>query len=317
MRVEDDLKRMLPQAPQERPLPQRQAHRANLLTAISSVRDAAPAFSWPALRWPTASRWLMPASAAVGVTAIVLTAIALSGAAVRQAPSPPSGGAAGVRHWWVASSGLRGVVVRANSGPVTVAGADGGPVAVTARPHFHGRAPAIYKTVSDGVLTVSALCPVTVSQRPQGQHCSVTVGISLPRGLPVRVSAHLGNVSVADMTGRVTVTDEFGNVDLSGLAGRVVVMATLGSIHGRDLACRSVMLSAQRGSIGIAFVTPPEQVVAVDQVGSVAVSVPPGTSYRVQAGSLRGKVTVTVLRSARSARLIRAFSPLGNVLVTG
>lgn len=323
--MEDELARLLPPAPADRPLPNQPTHKADLLAAIAAERTQGQAFRRTlAWRRPAANRWLVPAGAAIAVSAIVLAAVTLSGAE-RQHPSSrlgaaqssqpatgPSGSPSVTRHWQVASAGLRGVVVRTASGSVTVAGDGGGPVSVTAQPHYRGAAPTITRVVRHGVLTVSALCP-----NEKNQVCSVPVGISLPSGLPVRVSTDVGSVSVSHMTGSVKVTDALGSIDLSGLSGSVTAADDDGNIVGHSLDSTRVNLSAQLGAIRVAFLVAPDLVDATDQDGPVAITVPVSGSYRVTANTQLGSVTVTVPRSARSAHVINASSQLGSVRVTG
>lgn len=329
MTPEDELTSLLPPVTTDRQLPRRELHKARLLAAIA----AQPARRRPRLplprRSPAASGWLVPVSAAVAVAAVAVAAVVLSGTVFGRTarPQPPSGGRtpppsaapAGkltrTRHWQLSSAGLRGVVLRTNSGSITVGGdAPGSAVAITARPFYQGAAPIVSSHVSGGVLTVSALCPNRNGNRSS---CKVTVQVGLPRSVPVRASTGFGAVSVNNMTGSVAVTDDVGPVALFGLTGPVTATDDNGSIRGHGLDSRTVKLSAQVGSIGVAFSAPPDSVYATDQVGSVAITVPVSASYRVAASAQVGTATVTVPQAANSTHVIIASSQVGSVRVTG
>lgn len=329
MTPEDELTSLLPPVTTDRQLPRRELHKARLLAAIA----AEPARRRPRLplprRSPAASGWLVPVSAAVAVAAVAVAAVVLSGTvfgrtARPQPPTagrtpPPSAAPAGkltrTRHWQLSSAGLRGVVLRTNSGSITVGGdAPGSAVAITARPFYQGAAPIVSSHVSGGVLTVSALCPNRSGNRSS---CKVTVQVGLPRSVPVRASTDLGSVSVTNLASSVSVADHLGAIGLSGLAGPVVATDDLGDIHGHGLRSQAVKLSTQDGSIDVAFSAPPDSVDASDETGSVAITVPVSVSYRVDASQQLGAMTVTVPEAASSAHVITASTGVGSVSVTG
>jgi hypothetical protein len=327
----DELANLLPPVPAERQLPHREMHRVGLLAAIAA--ESAHRRPWwlrPRLpgRWPVAKGWLVPISAAVAVMAVVAAALTVSLTAFghpasHQAPQtfpkPPAGQAATGKltragHWRLASAGLRAVVVRTNSGAISVAGDGGsGPVAINAWPSYRGAAPVLSRTVTDGVLTVSASCP-----RSSGnQLCTVTVQVSLPPGLPVTAISNLGSISINNMTGPVSATDNLGAIALFGLAGQVTATDNIGAIRGYGLHSRRVTLFDQLGATSVSFAAVPDLVEATDQNGSVTITVPASTTYRVAAHTQLGTVTISVPQSSGSVHVIRASSQLGSVSVNG
>jgi hypothetical protein len=329
MRPEEELAGLLPPAPAAQQLPRQALHRSSLLAAIAaeSARPRAVRRT-PVAGWPAARHWLVPAGAAAAVCAVVVAATVLSGAVAHHHAGRPvrpsqagrstpaqSGRLTGTRHWTVRSGGLRGVVLRTNSGSITVTGGAGdGLVAITARPDYRGAAPVVSSTVTSGVLTVSALCP---NSSGSTSSCTVTVLVSLPRSVPVRASTELGSVNVTSLDGGVAVTDQFGAISLSGLAGPIAATDDFGDIHGQGLDSKSATLSAEFGQIDAAFSAPPDRVDANDEDGSVTITVPVSVSYRVDASQEFGGMTVTVPESASSAHVIIASTELGSVTVSG
>jgi hypothetical protein len=321
VKPEEELMTLLPPAPPERRLPRQSVHRSNLLAAVGAEAPGPRGIRWTRVRRrPAAGRWLVPAGAAAAVIAVVLAAVALTGptahdhagGAVRPSGQPTaapdhvgavpvlptwSGRLAGPRHWQLSSAGLHRVVLRTNTGSITVTGEpSGSPVAITARPSYRGAAPVVSSNDTGGVLTVSALCPNSTGRRSS---CTVALQVSLPRSVPVRASTDVGSVGVTNVAGSVAVTDQVGDINAHGLASN------------------SVTLSAQVGSIDVAFSAPPGRVDATDQAGSVAITVPASVSYRVDASDQLGLMKVTVPQAANSAHVIIASTQVGGVSVTG
>ncbi len=332
MTPEDELAGLLPAVSRDRELPRRDLHKARLMAAVADDSARPRPFRLAPFRaiWrrPAAGRWLVPVSAAVAVAVVAVAAVTLSSTVFGRTASSqlagkgrtpagpaPAGKLTTARHWQLSAAGLRGVVLRTNSGSITVAGGTAGrAVAITARPSYQGAAPVVSSTVAGGVLTVSAMCPGSSGSQSS---CTVTVQVSLPRSVPVRASTDLGNVDVANLAGSVAVTDQLGAIGLSGLAGPVTAVDYLGDIHGHGLRSQTVKLSAQVGSIDVAFSAPPDSVYASDQTGSVAITVPLSVSYRVAANAQVGASTVTVPQAANSAHVIIASTQVGSVTVAG
>lgn len=331
MKPQDELAGLLPPVTADQQLPHRELHKARLLAAIAA-ESGRPRPWWPARprlggRWPGAKSWLIPASAAIGVAAVAAVAVVLSltvfGRPAKPAPPTagrmprggvPAGRLTAARHWQQSSAGLRGVVVRANTGSVAViGGASGSAVAITAQPRYQGPAPVVSTRISDGVLTISVLCP----RRAGRQSCSVAVRVSLPRSIAIRASTNVGSVHVSNMAGLVTVADNVGPIELRHLSGTVSAADNLGAIDGQGLSSRQVVLSAQAGEIDVSFAAVPDRVDATDKTGLIVIDVPTSASYRVSASAQLGGVTVTVPRSANSAHVITAASQLGSVTVAG
>jgi hypothetical protein len=340
---DDDFTSLLPPVPEPRELPRRELHRAALLAVLAAERQP-PVRLARRRGWAGARRLLVPLAAAAAVAAVVLATVALprpgparSRSARPASPAGQSGRGLAIgsgrltrpRSWRVSAAGIDTVVLATTAGSVDVAGdlagaetvgaagslAAGralGSVRVAARPAYRGTAPVIVSKVSGTVLTISARC------LPGGDaSCRVSLGVTLPPGMNLRVSTALGTVVVAGTTGRVAVTDNLGDIRLWDLAGPVTAVADLGSINGERLTSPRATLTADLGTINAAFAAAPALIDATDQDGSVTVTVPATSSYLVTARAQLGGVTVTVPRSASRAHLILASSQLGSVTITG
>lgn len=328
----DELANLLPPVPVQQQMPQPEVHRAGLLAAIST-ESGRPRPWWLAplrlgRRWPVAKGWLVPVSAAVAVIAIAAAALTLSltvfGRPANHQPpqasrtAPPGPAPAGqlprTKHWQLPSSGLRGVVLRANKGSIAITGvSSSSPVAITARPTYQGAAPVLSSNLAGGILTVSATCP----ERSGSQPCTVALTVSLPSRINVTASTDIGSISVGNMTGGAGVSDNLGAIQLRHLSGQVTAIDNLGAISGRDLDSRNVVLSSQLGQIAVSFAVVPDLVEATDQNGSVTITVPASATYRVAAHTQLGAVTISVSQSSRSVHVISASSQLGSVTVEG
>jgi hypothetical protein len=315
----DELTGLLPPGPAPRELPNHAAHRAGLLAAVAAepaTRDAL----WPPPRTGlNRSRWLVAAAAAAAVVAIAVALTVLRpGTAVppgpgsgQQHPLPASsaGSLTATRHWQVPASGLSRLVVDSQAGFVGVSGGQAGRARLTAVPSYHGQPPTMTSTVRGSVLTVTVACPAGEA------HCQVALTVEVPRRLAVDVTAGLGNVTVAALAGPVHVTDELGNVRLPNLTGAVSADARLGNVGGSGLGPGSVQVTAQLGSVSLAFAVPPALISATADEGSVTIRVPASTTYRVRYQADLGSTQVSVPQSAAAVHRIQASAQLGSVTV--
>lgn len=113
----------------------------------------------------------------------------------------------------------------------------------------------------------------------------------------------------------VQINGEVGTATLTGLAGQLILTSITGSINATGLTSPAVTARASAGTITLAFTTPPANVDAQTQVGSVTVRLPANTAYAVDAGSQVGSAGVRVQQESGSAHRIRAYSQVGSVTV--
>jgi hypothetical protein len=323
MTAPEDLTGLLPPAPPGRPLPRHGEHRAELLAVIAAGERLRPRPAPP--RWRPARRWLVPLTAAAAVLA-VLASVALvqarSGAGGHREPGAAPGpgpqvtgtvvfstasGHPRARHALV-SGAVRQLTVSAGAGSITVAGSERATVAITAQLSYHGRAPVMQGAVRDGRLVLGYRCAA-------GTECGVSYVLQVPRGVTVRARTGAGDVRLTGLTGSVTASVGTGDISLSGLSGPVRAQDRTGDVSGRALRSADAALSSGIGDIDVSFTRPPGRLVVTDKLGPVMIRVPGSVSYRVQAGSGLGSVSIGVPRLAGSPHRITATSQLGDVAI--
>jgi hypothetical protein len=333
----DDLRAVLPAAPLGQELPGRGRHRDDLLAIVAAepAGDRSRPGWLPGLRRPGSQRSLLAVSAAAAVVVVAVLAVlipSLLTSSTRPGPRP-GGGTTGTaltspRHWSVASAGLDAVTTVTTSGPVTVTGSATSSVAITATPHYQGRAPVLTSRVAGRTLTVTATCP-------QEPHCQVALTVVLPARLAARAQAQQGNITARRLSGPVTATTQQGDIDLTGVSGPVTATTdqgdisltgvsgpvtartSQGQISGDGLAAKTATVSTEQGDIDLAFVVPPQSVTAITQQGSVDIRLPAAVAYRVSASTQLGSRSVTVPQSALATHAVTARTEVGSVTVSG
>jgi hypothetical protein len=341
----DELAALLPAAPVTQELPERERHKADVLTVIAA--EPAPGRLWLVPRRLAARRWLVPGGAATAVVLVALLAVVVprldagparpgtlpSGAAGVQRTGPPAAPPHGSRltvprHWTVPAASLSHVTAVTTSGQVTVTGGASRSAAITATPDYQGTAPTVTSQVADGTLTVTASCP-------QEPNCQVSLSLDVPARLRVRAksdqgdlrltgltggavaSTNQGDVTVSQLSGRVAATTDQGNINLTAVAGSVTARTSQGTINAVGLAATSATLSSDQGDIDAVFWVPPRLVTASSQEGSVYIRLPSTVAYHVFASTQLGSRSVNVPQSPSSAHVVKATTQLGAVTVTG
>ncbi|WP_131747438.1 hypothetical protein [Frankia sp. Cppng1_Ct_nod] len=133
--------------------------------------------------------------------------------------------------------------------------------------------------------------------RIDGRTSEARVRLSLPRATRVR----------AEVRG--------GEVTLWGSDGDLVLVTDSGTIAGRELGGHGVTARSRAGDVVLHFSSPPEQVTALSDSGSVTVVVP-GGPYAVEVESAdAGAVDVTAPADPEAKRAVTARSRSGRVHV--
>jgi hypothetical protein len=179
-------------------------------------------------------------------------------------------------------------------GDTRIEGTDDTTLSVTEQLSYTGNPPQTNHPVTGGQLTLSYTCPSRVID---GNSCSVSYVVKVPRRIPVQID------------------DKVGAVTLIGLAGQLTLTSSTGNIEATGLTSSAVTASASAGAITLGFTAPPTTVDAQTQVGSVMVKLPAGTAYAVDAGSQVGSAEVTVQRDPESTHRVTAHSQVGSVIV--
>jgi uncharacterized protein RhaS with RHS repeats len=236
--------------------------------------------------------------------------------------------------------------VTSSDGSLTVRAGPGRRIVV--RGHLSGsfaRPSFSHRSGPDG-LALNPQCRV-----PAGT-CSLDLGITVPAGLPVRVSSALGDLdarglhgtvalgdtsgdmSVSQLSGTVHVTDGFGTIAASGLSGRIQLdnntgdiqaagvtgdtrlQDSFGAISVTGLDAADVVASNNSGDISLTFSKVPQLVRVTDSFGSITLVLPAGpATYRVETRNSFGSTTVTVPRSPSARNVITASDNSGDITI--
>lgn len=122
----------------------------------------------------------------------------------------------------------------------------------------------------------------------EGDSCSATLDLAVPSAVPVHVNADSGAVTVDRMTGGLRVEAVSGDIELRGTTGDVWARVESGSIDADRLSSPHVDAQTISGDLTLGFAAAPDTVSASVTSGSVSVTVPPGTTYRVTGRTVSG-----------------------------
>lgn len=129
-------------------------------------------------------------------------------------------------------------------------------------------------------------------------------------------STDTGNVLVADIRGPVNVQSGDGNIVLSGASTSVHLADSTGSIDASGITGSTFSATVGNGPIELSFTTPPHEVDATTQTGSVTVHVPyTDIRYQVHLKTGTGRVVSGVPSDPSSTRVIRVLTGNGDVIL--
>ncbi|RKT17360.1 putative adhesin [Streptomyces sp. 1114.5] len=183
---------------------------------------------------------------------------------------------------------VRELVVDGLSGGVVVNGG-GDAVHVVEKQSYQGSPPNTTHEVKDGVLRLTYDC----------SDCGVGYTVQVPAGTKVRI------------------TEQSGGVRLAGLAAEVEASVQSGGVEATGLTSQNVRLSAESGGVRVDFASAPAKVEAKTSAGGVAVKVPGGEAYTVDARSGSGGVDVEIPSQPGAPHSITATTGSGGVTVRG
>jgi len=139
--------------------------------------------------------------------------------------------------------------------------------------------------------------------------------IQVPRHVQVVASTSGGALSASGLSSSVKLLSSSGRVSAVSVVGPLLLRSKTGAVTANDIRSDQVEAASEHGAVSITFGTAPSLVLARSESGQVAVVVPAGDAYRVQAASQEGSATVTAKTDPTSHRRIDARSTSGNVRV--
>jgi Putative adhesin len=185
------------------------------------------------------------------------------------------------------------VAVLSDNGRVEIVATDIASARVAATRRYSLSRPEVVSFVRGGTLSVRAACPGWAFLS-----CSTDLRVEVPRGTDVRVRVSGGDVVV------------------TAVEGTVFVRSASGSVRITDVRARRIDVGTVADDVTIDAATPPREVTAFSEAGTVEISVPAGP-YRVAASSTQGteRIGPGITSRPDADSRIDGRSKLGDVMV--
>ncbi|MEV7525343.1 hypothetical protein [Streptomyces sp. NPDC091371] len=153
-------------------------------------------------------------------------------------------------------------------------------------------APSVETSRLGDALRLTARCPGADSWRVFAAGCSVKLAVTVPAGIPVKVTARSGRVSLTGLGGTVDAEVDSGRVEMNGLRGALRAKVGSGRLHGADLTSPQIDIRVGSGSAAVSFIAPPDQVIGKVASGRLALMVPVATTFRTTCEAASGACEV-------------------------
>ncbi|MFE3610382.1 DUF4097 family beta strand repeat-containing protein [Streptomyces goshikiensis] len=175
-------------------------------------------------------------------------------------------------------------------------------------------APAVEESWLGDSLRLTPRCSDAESLLGANGGCSVNLGVTVPAGIPVKVTAGAGQVALKGLGGSVDVNVGSGALTLTGLRGDLRAEVGSGSLVARDLTSARADVRVGSGRGEAVFLTPPERVTARAGSGRVRLTLPAAARFRVacEVGSGRCEVP-EALRDPGAARVLDMAANSGRI----
>ncbi|MEU3726807.1 hypothetical protein [Streptomyces sp. NPDC031705] len=141
--------------------------------------------------------------------------------------------------------------------------------------------PAVEESWLGDTLKLTPHCPRDALTLSAGPGCSVRLAVTVPAGIPVRVSGGSGRISVSGLAGTVDAETGSGTLALADLRGPLRARVGSGTLRATGLTVPQADIRAGSGRADARFAAPPEHVTARAGAGRLDLALPPGTRYRV------------------------------------
>ncbi|MCX4539581.1 hypothetical protein [Streptomyces sp. NBC_01565] len=166
-------------------------------------------------------------------------------------------------------------------------------------------APAIEESWLGDSLRLTPHCSGGAGLLSAGVGCSVELGVTVPVGIPVKVTAGAGQVAVKGLGGSVDANVGSGTLTLTGLRGALRAEVGSGSLVATDVTSAQADVRVGSGRGEVAFITPPQRVTARAGSGRVLLTVPAASRFRVGCEEGPGRCEVPeALRDPASDRVL-------------
>jgi DUF4097 and DUF4098 domain-containing protein YvlB len=165
-----------------------------------------------------------------------------------------------------------------------------------------------------------------------GRRCDVSYDVRVPEGVKVSgenssgdvhltgvstvdIKVSSGNAGVTRATGAVRVRANSGDIRLSDIRAQLTASASSGNIRGTGIRAATIDLKANSGDVSMDMVSPADVTAKVSS-GNIALQVPAGTSYRIDAATSSGDRKVEVPVEPASTHRLDLHTSSGDISVT-
>ncbi|MBD0691398.1 DUF4097 family beta strand repeat-containing protein [Streptomyces sp. CBMA123] len=138
-------------------------------------------------------------------------------------------------------------------------------------------------------------------------NCGASIELEVPPGTAVSGSVTSGSVEVTDLSGEVQLDGTSGAITLRRLSGPVRARTTSGMTQGTDLSSARADVASTSGAVDLTFRSAPQDVRVSTGSGSVTMSMPKGSRYRINGGTGSGSSSIDpALGDAASSSTLEA-----------
>ncbi|MFF7499762.1 hypothetical protein ACFZBM_09965 [Streptomyces lavendulae] len=141
--------------------------------------------------------------------------------------------------------------------------------------------PVIEESWLGDTLRLTPRCPGDTVSATDELGCSVRLAVTVPIGVPVKISGTSGRIGISGLEGTVDAQVQSGSLHLSGLRGPLRADVDSGTLRAVGLASRQADVRAGAGRADVRFVTPPDRVTGRVGAGRLDLTLPAATRYRV------------------------------------
>ena len=211
--------------------------------------------------------------------------------------------------------------VDAGDGHVIVRAGSGDGVTVHRVVHYQSGTPHPAQRLADGTLTFSKGC----------SRCRVDYDLTVPASVSVRARTDSGRIdiegvaavdagsdsgsqTVRHVAGTVSAHSDSGGLTIQDVGGALETSSDSGSLRATELRSPTAKVSTDSGGMRMMFTTPPQNVRATRDSGSVRIGLR-GGRYQVDVGSDSGGKHVTVPTASDAASRIYVRTDSGGINV--
>ncbi|MEU1892595.1 DUF4097 family beta strand repeat-containing protein [Streptomyces pristinaespiralis] len=175
---------------------------------------------------------------------------------------------------------------------------------------FLGSGPDASWKMADGTLTLKVKCDAIASD------CVARHTVKVPRGTSVTVDDDNGSVTASGFDTALKLRSDNGSVKVTDSSGALELDSENGSVVAEGVTGKNVVATSDNGSVRLELAAVPDRVETHSDNGRVEITLPgAGAPYAVDAKSDNGDVDVAVPTDDNSARVVKARSDNGEVVV--